>query len=78
MNDKPRRASVGLDDVFQLRLSVFQPGGWVFENGFAEDFVELRSFDFLMASFINLEREFKKFGDVFAGFAASNQNWGVG
>lgn len=30
MNDKPRRAGVGLDDVFRLGAGVFEPGGGMF------------------------------------------------
>ena len=78
MNDEPGRTSVGLDDIFQLGASVFQASGGMFEDGFAEDFVEFRSFDFLVASLVDFECEFKKFSDVFAGGAAGDEDWSVG
>ena len=46
VDDKPRRASVGLDDVFWFRTGVFEASGGVVENGGGEDFVEVGSFDF--------------------------------
>ena len=33
VNDEPRRASVGLDDIFGLRVGVFEAGGGVFDDG---------------------------------------------
>ena len=77
MDDKPRWASVGLDDVFEFRAGVFQAGRWMLDDGFAEDFVELGSFDFEMTSGVNFGCEFEKFGDVLSGFATSNKNWRV-
>lgn len=77
MDNKPRRTNVGLDNVFRLWASVFEAGRNMFDNGFAEDFVEFGSFDFEMARGVDFGSKFKKFGDVLAGFAASDKNWSV-
>ncbi len=50
----------------------------MFEDGFAENFVEFGSFDFEMTSSVDFEGKFKEFGDVFAGDTTSNENWSVG
>lgn len=50
----------------------------MFEDGFAENFVEFESFDFEMTSSVDLEGKFKEFGDVFASDTTSNENWSVG
>ena len=39
MNNEPRGAGIGLDDVFWLRAGIFETGGSMFENNFGEDFV---------------------------------------
>lgn len=35
VDDEPRRAGVGLDDVFELRAGVFEAGGDMFDDSFA-------------------------------------------
>ncbi len=68
MHNEPRWADIGLDDILRLGASVFEAGRWMFDDGFAEDFVELGGFDFLMASGVDLGGEFEKFGDILTSF----------
>lgn len=78
VNHEPRRTGVGLDDVFGLGASVFEAGGNMFDNGLGEDFIEFGSFDFLVASGVNLGGKFKKFGDVVTGGGTGDKDGGVG
>lgn len=72
MDNKPRRANVGLDDVFGFRTSVFKASREMFEDGFAEDFVEFGSFDFKTTSGVNFGSEFKELGDVLSSLRAGD------
>lgn len=45
VDHKPGRAGVGLDDVFELGAGVFETGGRMFQESFAEDFIEVGGFD---------------------------------
>ena len=74
VDDEPGRASVGLDDVFELRTGVFEAGGDVFDDGFTEDFVEFGSFEFEVTSCVDFSGEFEKFGDVLTGFGTGDEN----
>lgn len=77
VDDEPGRAGVSLDDVFEFRAGVFETGRDVFDDGFAEDFVELGSFEFEMASGVDFGGKFEEFGDVLAGFGAGDENGSV-
>lgn len=48
------------------------------DDGFAEDFVELGSFDFEATGGVDFGGELEEFGDILTGFAAGNKNGGVG
>lgn len=74
MDDEPRRADVGLDDVFWLWAGVFEAGGRMFNDGFAEDLVEFGSFDFLMSGGVDVGGELKEAGDILTGFGTSDEN----
>ena len=76
VDDEPRRAGVGLDDVFRFRVSVFEARRFVLDDGLVEDFVEVASFDFLFSGGGDFGGELEKFGDVFAGGAGSQENRG--
>lgn len=73
MDDKPRRTSVGLDDVFELRAGVFEPGGRMLDDGFAEDLVELGSLNLEAARGVDLGGKLKEFGHILSGLAASDE-----
>lgn len=77
MDDKPRRTGVGLDDVFRLWTSVFEASRGVFDDSLAKDFIKFGSFDFDVASSVNLCSEFKEFSNVLTGLRASDEYWGV-
>ncbi len=72
MNDEPRRANVGLDNVFWFRTGIFEAGRSMLDDGFSEDFVEIGSFDFLVAGGVDFGGEFKKLGDVMTGFGTGD------
>ena len=78
VDHEPRRAGVGLDDVFELGASVLEAGGRVLEESFAEDFVEVGGLDFEMAGGVDLGGKLKELGDVLASDAAGDENGGVG
>ena len=78
VDHEPRRAGVGLDDVFELGASVLEAGRRVLEESFAEDFVEVGGLDFEMAGGVDLGGELKELGDVLAGDAAGDEDGGVG
>ncbi len=78
MDDKPRWADIGLDNIFELGASIFETGWRMFDDGLIQDFVEFGGFDFEMASGIDFGSEFKKFGNILPSFAACDQNWCVG
>lgn len=77
MNNEPRRADVGLDDILRLRASILQASRRVFDDSFGKDFIEVGSFDFLVTGGVNLGSEFEKFGNVMTGFGTGNKYWGV-
>ena len=78
VNDEPWRADVGLDNILRLRASIFQASRRVFDDGFGEDFIEVGSFNFLVASGVDLGGEFEEFGNVMAGFGTGDEDGGVG
>ncbi len=77
VDDEPRWANVGLDDVFRFGLSVFKAGGDVASDGVVENLVKLGSLDFEVTSGVDFGGEFEEFSNVLAGFAAGNENGGV-
>ena len=77
MNHEPRRTSIGLDDVLELWMSVFEASWGVGDDGVFQDFIEVTSADFSMTSSVNFENEIKEFGDVFAGFTRGDEGWSV-
>lgn len=77
MDDEPGRTDVGLDDVFWFRTGVLQAGGRMLDDGFGEDFIELGSFDFLMASDVDFGGKFEELCDIMAGFGAGDEDWSV-
>jgi hypothetical protein len=77
MNDEPRWTCVGLNDVFELWMSVFEASWSVSDDGVFQDFIEVAGADFGVTSGVDFEHEIKKFGDVFAGFARGDESWGV-
>lgn len=77
MDDEPGRAGVGLDDVFEFRAGIFETGGDMFDDGFAEDFIKLGGFELEMASGVDFGGKFEEFGDVLAGFGAGDENGSV-
>ncbi len=77
VNDEPWRADVGLDNILRLRASIFQASRRVFDDGFGEDFIEVGSFNFLVASGVDLGGEFEEFGNVMAGFGTGDEDGGV-
>lgn len=77
VDDEPGWASVGLDDVFEFRAGVFETGGDMFDDGFAEDFIKLGGFEFEMASGVDFGGKFEEFGDILAGFGASDEDRGI-
>ena len=78
VDDKPRRASVGLDDVFGLWMGVIEPRGGMRKDGVLENFVEVRSFYDGVAGGVYFESQIKKFGDVSAGLGTCEEDWGEG
>ena len=77
MDNEPRGAGVGLDDVFGFRAGVFEAGRNMIDDGFVQDLVKFGSFDFEMASGVDFGDELEKFGDILASLGASNQNRSV-
>lgn len=77
VDDEPGWAGVSLDDVFEFRASVFETGGDVLDNGFAQDLIELGSFKFKVAGDVDFGGELEEFGDVLAGFGAGDEDGGV-
>lgn len=71
INHEPRRADISLDHVFEFWASIFEAGRGVFDDSFAENFIKIGSFDFLMASRVNFGGELEKLSDICAGFARS-------
>ena len=53
VDDEPRRAGIGLDDIFGLGAGVFKAGGRMAEDCLVEDFIEVGGFEFEMAIFID-------------------------
>lgn len=78
MDDEPRWADIGLDDIFELGTSIFETGWRMFDDGFVQDFVEFGGFDFEMASGVDFGSKFKKFGNILSCLATGDQNWRVG
>ena len=70
VDDKPRWADIGLDDIFELGTSIFETGWRMLDDGLTQDFVEFGGFDFEVASGIDFGSEFKKFGNILPSFAA--------
>lgn len=78
MDDEPGWTDVGLDDVFELRTGIFEAGRRMLDDGFGEDFVELGSSDFLMASGVDFGGELEEPSEVVAGNTASDEDRSVG
>jgi hypothetical protein len=66
INDKPWRTSVSLDHVAELWMSVLEACWRVAGDGILEEFIEVRSLKFGMASFVDIASELEDFCDVFA------------
>lgn len=77
MNHEPRWTRVGLDDVLELWMSVFETSWSVSDDGVFQDLIEVASADFSVTSSVDFENEIKEFGDVFAGFARGDESWSV-
>lgn len=77
MHYKPRWAGVGLYDIFKFGFGILKSGWRMLDDGFAEDFVEIGSFDFEVASRVNFGSKFKKFGNILTGFTTSDEYWSI-
>lgn len=74
VNDEPWWTNVSLDDVFGLGVGILEAGRWMFDDGFAKNFVELGGLYFEMASLVDFGGELEKFGDILAGLGASDED----
>ena len=75
VNHKPWRTGIGLDHVAKFWMGVFKAGWWMASNGVHEELVEVGSFKFGVASFIDLLGQLKNFSDVFASDARGHDDW---
>ena len=78
VDDKPRWASVGLDDIFEFGTGIFEPGRWMLDDSFVKNLVEFGSFDFLVAGSVDLGGELEETSDVLAGGTAGDEDGRVG
>ena len=67
VDDKPWRGYVGLDDVAELWMRVFQASWWMSGDGFLQEVVKDAGFALLVAAGVDVEGEVEQFGDVLAG-----------
>lgn len=77
VNYEPGWAGVGLDDIFGFGAGVFEASRKMFNDGFREDFIEVRGFDCELTGFVDLGGKFEELSDVVTSKGASDEDGGI-
>lgn len=77
INHEPGRAGVGLHHVTEFGVGVFEPGWRMRGDGIHEELIEIGSFKFGVAGFIDLLSELEDFCDILPFYARRHNDWSV-